>query len=175
MGFQGNTEDPFPNGKQGLRPQQRTQACSMHQSSFSRRKMATALHSSHQEQLISNVDMLDQLYHRSPTMPKRRLIMAIDHTYLEPVLVQARIKGVAGTIGGPWSPGQEEHCFVETGSVDRATLKVGRATMMLECLVWDPESTKKQCYSLASMPMSLKRSKKVDMTLVKEGNLDSRL
>lgn len=129
-----------------------------------------ALHSDHQEQLASNVELLDQLFHRSEQMPKRRLILAIDHTYLEPVLVQARVQGVAGTIGGPWSPNEENFCFVETGKLDREALKMGGATMMLECLCWDPNSQKKETYSLASMPMSLKRSKKIDMTLVKQGN-----
>ena len=56
------------------------------------------------------------------------------------------------------------------------TLKMERASLMLECLAWDPRSLDGRPFSLASMPMSAKPASKIssakDETKTKQGNID---
>ena len=130
-----------------------------------------ALQSGKEEQLGENVSLIDQRFPRSPSAPQQRLILAIDHTYLQKRFVQACLNGTVGLVGGPWSPTQEQSCFLPLADMQPGTLKAERASMMLECLCWDPCAEKRESYSIASMPMTLKRAKRGDMTLTRHGNM----
>lgn len=134
---------------------------------------ALALMTGKEEQLSDNVMMIDQRYPRSPSAPQRRLVLAVDHTYLQRMLCQAKVADEPGLVGGPWCPASEQDAFLPFKSMAEGCLNRPRACMMLECLVWDPAAPRKECLSLASMPMTLKRAKRADVTLVKQGNLES--
>lgn len=125
------------------------------------------------EQLLLNIDLVDKLFARSPSAPQRRLILAIDHTYLQRVMVQMKWQGRAGLIGRPWKPDTPDDAFIPLDNIPPGCLKQKKASLMLECLVWDPVAANRQAYSLASMPMSLERSKQKQMTLTKQGNLEA--
>lgn len=127
---------------------------------------------SHMEE---NIQLAEQLFLRSPNSPVRRLIMGIDHTYLQRMIVQGRIRGKPGLIGGPWGPDDQSLAFLPFDSLAPDALKTKPAGMMLEALVWDPYQDLKQTISVASVPMSLQRVKPDNTTLVKQGNMEPRL
>lgn len=124
--------------------------------------------------ISENSQIVDRLFPRLADGPVRRLIMAVDHTYLQKGLIQSKLRGVRGLVGGAWSPESPETAFLPFDNIQPGdTTNTPKASMMLECLVWDPCTIKRGSFSLASAPMTLKRKKEeTDMTLVKQGNLE---
>lgn len=123
--------------------------------------------------LAENLQLLDKLFPRDPVSPVRRLVAAIDHTYLTRTFMQGKIRGVRGLLGGPWSVEAPEPAFKPFDNLQPGVLKTEKASLMLEVVCWDPLAAKRTTYSLASAPMTLKRKKDIpdDQTLVKQGNL----
>lgn len=114
----------------------------------------------HEEQMEENVLLADQSYARSPSMKSRRLMVAMDATYLLRGLQQMMVRGKAGLVGLPWRPQEAEpKAFVPVKSVPK---KEERAPQILEFLCWDPMAVNSFLVSLASMPMSLKAPKLSD-------------
>ena len=107
------------------------------------------------DDLATNLELVDQRYPRSQGEPARRLIVAVDHTYLQRSLQQVMLRGRAGLVGGCWWPSDPSSAFLDFEELPENPLKTPKAPLMLEMLAWDPNATKKECYSLASMPMSL--------------------
>ena len=108
------------------------------------------------DQLAKNFVLLDQRYPRTPEMSSRRLILAFDATYLLKTVAQLRIADSVGLVGGPWTPSYESLAWVD---FDRYEKDMRKAQVMYEFLAWDPNSPKRQSFSVASMPMSLKAPK----------------
>ncbi len=117
-----------------------------------------ALHSKAKEQLSKNMMLIDSLFPREHGMSPRRLICAIDHTYLVKAMSQSVWQQTAGLVGGFWSPMDEESAFMPLQDLPPQATKRPKANQMLECLVWDPNSKHRRCYSCAEMPMKLKAS-----------------
>ncbi len=116
-----------------------------------------SLHSAAKSQLLSNFQFVDQLCPRSPQASPRRLICAIDHTYLVKSFSQASWNGKVGLAGGFWSPSDEDSSFMPLDNLPKQATERPKANLMLECLLWDPNtSQRRRCYSVASMPMQLK-------------------
>lgn len=129
-----------------------------------------ALMEMNREQLEKNFILIDQKYGRSEATRSRRLILAMDATYLLKGLTQHRRGEECRLIGGPWSPSDESNCWVELG---QNSSSLPRAPIMMEWLLWDPNAVHKLSLSAASMPMSLKPPKSEDETLVHAGNWES--
>eukprot|EP00435_Cladocopium_sp_Y103_P047265 s578_g13.t2 len=109
-----------------------------------------------QEQMERNFECLDQQFARKEGQPARRLMMAIDCTYLSRSLVQAKHGGKPGLIGGPWCPSEPAKCFIPLDDVPPGALKgAAKASVMLECLCWSPCAKYGKTYSVAAMPMTL--------------------
>ncbi len=125
------------------------------------------------QQLQDNLALVDQQIVRGPDEPMCRLVLALDHTYLLKSFVQGCVQGKAGILGGPWTPAQPERAFMPFDSMPEDALKGQKAALMLECLVWSPWARVRQSFSIASMPMTLERHKQKDLTLSRQGNLDS--
>ena len=107
-------------------------------------------------QLENNFVLIDQQCPRDDKMPARRLILAMDGTYLQKTLVQCPINQKAGLVGGCWSSQDESSAFLDIG----VPLKgIERASVMLEFLLWDPCAYKQQTFSAAAMPTSLSAPK----------------
>lgn len=123
------------------------------------------------QQMERNLELIDQKFPRSADAPARRLILAIDHTYLIRTLVQEKWKGVAGLVGSPWTPFKEHDAFMDLRALPEGATRKEKASMMLCCLLWNPCSVNRETYSLASMPMSLSRCKNPDETQIYSGNV----
>ena len=108
------------------------------------------------EQFRTNLKLVDQRHGRDEKMSPRRLILGFDATYLLRTVSQFRMNNEVGLIGGPWSPGQEELCFVNIESMRK---DMERAPVMYEFLAWDPCGKHRGALSIASMPMNLKAPK----------------
>ena len=105
------------------------------------------------DQLCSNLELVDNCYPRKPTSKSRRLVCAVDATYLLKSLVQFSRDGQAGLVGAAWSMHNEANGFLELEQVGKCKDK---APLMLEFLLWNPCSVKKETFSVAAMPVSLK-------------------
>ena len=68
---------------------------------------ALLLRSCAKKQLCQNMQLLDQRFARSPKMKSRRLVLALDQTYLDKTLNQGSVEGTRGLLGGTWRPRQE--------------------------------------------------------------------
>eukprot|EP00435_Cladocopium_sp_Y103_P048643 s210_g14.t1 len=129
---------------------------------FSLPNPALALLSSSQMSL--NLQLIDQKFPRSSAASPKRLMLGIDHTYLIRSLVQATIGNIHGLVGAPWSPGNEADAFMALGNLPDGATKKEKASMMLSCVLWNPSSVHREVFPLASMPMSLARTKVPDET-----------
>ena len=105
-----------------------------------------------EDQLSENATLVDQLFGRLPTSPAKRLVVAVDCTYLLRAHSQMKYQGVPGLVGGPWSPTSEAEAFL---NLDSLPDKAAKAPVMLEAVTWDPAAARRSTFSLASMPMSL--------------------
>lgn len=123
------------------------------------------------EKLAMNFDIIDACYDRSETARSRRLICAVDATYLLKSLSQYCLKGKAGLVGGPWSAQDETRAFLEITKGNRSAEK---APLMLEFLLWHPCATHRDALSAGSMPISLAAPRQdASQTLLHAGNFDA--
>lgn len=104
------------------------------------------------EQLEENFILVDQLFSRRETSRSRRLMMAVDATYLLRSANQFQMNGKIGLVGGSWASSDESQAFLDLSA---ATKSLEKAPVMQEFLLWDPCSYRKETYSIAAMPMSL--------------------
>ena len=104
------------------------------------------------EQLEENMTLVDQHFPRSPEMKSRRLIVAMDATYLTKSLSQMSLKGKVGLVGACWSPQDESQALLPLNSVSKCANK---APVIMEMIAWDPCAKHLQTFSIASMPMGL--------------------
>lgn len=122
-----------------------------------------ALKQSLNDRLELNTELADQFFPRKSEVA-RRLVLALDHTYLQRGFAQAKLGDRAGLVGGCWHPDLDEkeendRSFMDLTKLPDKALKSQKAPLMLEALVWDPTSVQRnRPLSLASMPMSLKAS-----------------
>ena len=130
-----------------------------------------ALSTSNAKQLEQNAVLIDQQFWRGPGMPAQRLFCGVDHTYLQKALTQISVHDRRGLVGGCWWPDHEEEAFMEFDSLPEDVSAKKKATLMLECLCWDPAAPHKLCFSLASQPMSLASRKTGDRE--NQGNWDA--
>lgn len=108
------------------------------------------------EYLMLNCELVDQRFSRSGGEPVRRLMVALDHTYLQRSLQQIQLRGKRGLVGAAWWPGDASRAFLDMECLPQDVFKSIKAPLMLEILSWDPNSTsRKETFSLASMPTSL--------------------
>lgn len=123
-------------------------------------------------QLDENFTLLDQAYSRSETTPARRMILAIDATYLCKSMTQHCKRGEVGLVGGCWAPSEESEAFIPLthGKLGTHT----KAPLMMECLAWNPNSFTTQAYSVASMPMGLAARQAEGETKTHKGNWEPR-
>lgn len=121
----------------------------------------------HPEQLEQNFELVDHLFPRGPDAKVRRLMMAVDATYLLRQLAQCTVQGHAGLVGGCWSTINDEDAFIK---VKEAGRKVEKAPQILEFAVWGPCSYRKETYSVCSMPLSLSAPKNGTETQTHAGN-----
>lgn len=122
-----------------------------------------------EDQVQQNLTLIDQFYPRSDKASARRLILAMDATYLLRATCQYFLNGKAGVLGGCWSTVSSE-AFLP---FDTVRSNVNKAPVMQEFLCWDPCGFKKRTLSLASMPMSLAAPKSDDQdTLTHAGNME---
>lgn len=110
------------------------------------------------EILRENLQTINRLFSLAAGQQERRLILAIDHTYLTRHVAQAKVGGVAGLVGPAWSPcGGEDDGFLPFAQMTREAARTAAAPLMLECLCWNPaESSKNRVFSMCSQPMALK-------------------
>lgn len=132
-----------------------------------------ALKSGNEQQFAENINLVDQLYHRQPGQKIRRLMLAIDATYLERSLVQMKIGEQVGLVGGGWRLDDESQCFVPVDQVGREE-RPEKAPQILEFVVWDPHTPgPRVTYSIASMPTFLSANPKFkNVTKTHQGNWD---
>ena len=123
-------------------------------------------------QLDENFTLLDQAYSRRETTPARRMILAVDATYLSKSQTQHRKGGEVGLVGGCWAPSDESEAFIPLKEVKLGTHT--KAPLMMECLVWNPNSFTTQAYSVASMPMGLAARQAEGETKTHKGNWEPR-
>lgn len=77
--------------------------------------------------------------------------MAFDATYLTTTLVQMKVHDRIGMIGGVYNPDKRDACIADLhGNLDCQSIR--RASSMLQCLVWDPCSAKRNGLSIAEIP-----------------------
>lgn len=122
------------------------------------------------EFLAENLRLIDLQFASQPGAPERRLICAIDGTYLLRTYSQIRLRGEDGLVGGPWSPTDfqdDTPAFIKFDALDRK--KGEKAPMMLQSLVWDPNSKRRKVLPLAAMPMRLGPQKNPSQTLTRSG------
>ena len=135
---------------------------------------ALSLRSCATEQLRQNLQLLDQRFARASNMKTRRLVLALDHTYLDKTMNQGSVEGVRGLLGGIWRPRNEGSEFIPFTEMSKDAARTPKANLMLEALAWDPCAVHQQCYSISAMPMSLAAPR--DETVNKDhGKLDSGL
>ena len=130
---------------------------------------ALALLTDRKDQLQENLDIIDQRFPRTEGMTSRRLLCALDHTYLQKAIQQVKLGGKRGFVGGVWYPDDESRAFMDLEHLPEDTALTKQAGLMLECLTWDPAAPKKHVFSLASMPMSLEPLRK---DIRNKGNID---
>lgn len=126
--------------------------------SFSLPNPAMSLRACNVQQLTTNLELVDQKFARTAKMSTKRLVLCLDHTYLDRSLCQVKLNDKYGLAGAAWSPmldSDNAREFMEFGSLPRDAATTPRAPLMLECLMWHPAAVRQQCYSIASMPMSL--------------------
>ena len=122
-----------------------------------------ALRQSLSDRLELNTELADQFYPRKSEVA-RRLVLALDHTYIQRGFAQAKLGDLAGLVGGCWHPDideneQDDRSFMNLANMPEKALRSQKAPLMLEALLWDPTSAQSnRPLSLASMPMSLKPS-----------------
>ena len=81
-----------------------------------------------------------------------RLLLAFDATYLTSTLAQMELHGQRGMVGGTWDPVNHSQSFLplddelDIGVVDKAK-------SMLEMLIWDPSSKRRNALSICSLPI----------------------
>ncbi len=109
-----------------------------------------------EKDLHTNLEIVDQRYYRASGEPARRLIVAVDHTYLQRSIQQIQLRGKRGLVGGCWWPSDPSMAFLDFDELPDDPLSCSKAPLMLEMLAWCPYQQRKECFSLASMPMSLK-------------------
>ena len=107
-------------------------------------------------QLEQNFILVDQQFPRDDKMPARRLILAMDGTYLQKSLVQCPINQKVGLVGGCWSSQDDSSAFLDIGVPMKG---IERAAVMMEFLTWDPCAYKQETFSVSAMPMSLSAPK----------------
>ena len=130
-----------------------------------------ALASFRSDILRENLQAINKLFSLAANQQERRLMVAIDHTYLSKQLVQAKLNDQAGLIGPAWSPHDEGRCWQPFSSMADDAAKQPGASLMLECLCWNPcESSKNRTFSICSMPMALKACTKDPDFSVKDSN-----
>ena len=130
-----------------------------------------ALAITNQQWMEENLNLADLLYPRGPEMKPRRLMVAMDATYLLKGLQQVNMRGQIGLIGGPWRPEDASQALLEIGSGVRRTPK---APQIMEFLAWDPMAKHSNPVSLTSMPMALKVPKRSENgTLTHAGNWEA--
>ena len=130
---------------------------------------ALALMKVNEEQLEQNFTLVDAKFPRSDKMPARRLLCAVDCTYLLRSLCQVKMKDEAGLVGAPWRPSDETKAFLPLSEGGR---KSEKACVMLECVTWDPCSPhNKETYSVAAMPMALSAPAMENQPLTHSGNV----
>ena len=116
-----------------------------------------ALCPSRSSQLQSNLELIDQQYERAPDQKTRRLMAALDCTYLQKSFCQLKIEEEAGLIGAAWHPmATEDRSFMSLSNMPADGLKTPKAPLMLEVLTWDPTARHNRTLSAAAMPMALK-------------------
>lgn len=123
------------------------------------------------QQLEQNVLLITNRFPRTPEMPEKRLICALDATYLLKSYSQMRLHEQDGLVGGPWSPSDASLAFVPFK--DLASKKPEKAAVMLEALVWDPNAFERRSLSLASMPMRLGPEKSKVQSAADAGRWDT--
>lgn len=104
-------------------------------------------------QLESNMVLVDQQYPRSSKAATRRLVQGIDATYLLRTVGQAYINGGVFLVGGSWSVSDEGQALADLTVPSKTITK---ASIMTEFLLWDPAARRRDTFSIAAMPMSLK-------------------
>lgn len=119
---------------------------------------AMALSEARAEQLRDNLQMIHQKFEMVANQQERRLVCALDHTYLARQMCQAKVNGKAGLLGAAWNPcgDDEEKCFLPFATMPRDGSRTPAAPLMLEALCWNPCEEKNRCFSICSMPMALK-------------------
>lgn len=123
------------------------------------------------DQLQENLNIVDGWFPRTESCRSRRLICAIDATYLLRGFSQMKIGDQVGLIGGPWRPDDPAQAFIDLAKASKTDPK---APVMQEFLCWHPGSVRKECFSIASMPMSLAAPKSSEKeTLTRAGNFDT--
>ena len=120
-----------------------------------------------QDQLRENTTLVDQLFNRLPASPAKRLVLAVDCTYLLRAHSQMKYQQVPGLVGGPWSPTAEAEAFLKLDSLPD---KAAKAPVMIEMVTWDPAAARRSTYSLASMPMNLAAQQGTFPTKTHAGN-----
>eukprot|EP00435_Cladocopium_sp_Y103_P059640 s1370_g21.t1 len=125
----------------------------------------------HPEVFEKNLTLVDQIYPRGEHTKARRLMLAVDGTYLIKSLCQFWVGSELGLVGGPWSPSQPDHAFV---GISKSKADIPKAPIMLELLCWDPCAIKNSTFSIGAMPMSLAAPKSDEAeTQVHAGNWES--
>ena len=124
----------------------------------------------HQDQLRQNIELVDQQFPRAPSTPTQRLICAMDGTYLQKALQQMKFRGVAGLVGGPWSPHDESLGFIP---LDKVPDSAPYAHCMVQFLVFDPAAEHRKSFPIASMPMGLAPPVPEGCTKSHAGNIDT--
>lgn len=111
-----------------------------------------------QKRLESNFDLIDKVHERLPQQHPRRLIAAIDCTYLQRGFCQVKCDGVAGLIGAPWRVGEtdDDRSWMPLAKIPENGLQSPKAALILETLLWDPMAKQQLCLSAGAVPMSLK-------------------
>lgn len=97
---------------------------------------ALALRAEATDQLQSNLELIDQRYARGPLKTQRRLILGLDHTYVDKTLSQAFVCGMRGLVGGAWHPAKEGEEMIPFAKMTKESALTPKAPLMLETLLW---------------------------------------
>lgn len=137
-----------------------------------------ALTKANASQLEKNCELVDLAFPRGPSQSPKRMVVAIDHTYLQRALCQVKFGDHPGVVGGCWRPSTEDdddRSFMKFSQLPEGALQTQRAPLMLEVLCWDPTCVPRKSLSLASMPMSLKPATDKEGTSRNHGKWVSRI
>ena len=121
--------------------------------------------------LESNLNLIDLKLPRKGDWPQRRLVCAIDATYLLKSYAQVTLDGKEGLVGGPWAPSDDSQAFIPFDALESS--KGEKATVMLQTLLWDPNLQERRTYPLAAMPMRLGPAVVEDQTLANAGRWEA--